>query len=189
MDFRLKKGISGLVACTAVDYPTLYDISRSHGLECACLVVEVFIINLLDTVNLPGKKAENPPMEEWQISETAQLIYEECPGLKITELFEFVRMIKKGRYGEFYGSIDSIKIMSNFQEFLRERASAIMASIRKREAEIQKRRIDLSFKMPEERDEWLATMTAEEKIELRVCPKCNSSLIDGKCISCENRKK
>ena len=134
-DVRRDKGLLTLKDCVKTPYPTLSDIKESHGYECACLAVEVFVTNLNDNLNIHR-------MEPAQISELAELIVEECPGLKLTELHEFFRRVKTAQYGEYYGSIDCVKLMSDFREFLRDRADAAKKLQVERERIIMQRRED-----------------------------------------------
>lgn len=64
-------------------------------------------------------------MEPEQVFECAELIFEEFPQIKLTELHEFFRRVKSAYYGEYYGSIDCVKLMSDFRLFLRDRIEAI----------------------------------------------------------------
>lgn len=179
------KGIRSVKDCVATPCPTLCDIVNSHGLECACLLVEVFLVNLNDSGNLNRMTSE-------QISETAELIYEECPRLKLTELYEFVRSMKIGKYGEFYGSMDCIKIMSDFREFLSDRSAATAMIIQEQERDNRERLRRFSELMPAEREKWLTTLSNEEKIEIKVCPACHAHLANRekslRCISCDYEK-
>lgn len=45
--------------------------------------------------------------------------------LKVSELMLFFYQFKQGRYGQFYGAIDPLKIMCALQDFRRERFDAI----------------------------------------------------------------
>ncbi len=185
MEIRRKNGINSLKKCVSYNYPTLRDLAQSHGTKCATLLVQVYIVNLNDSGNVQRMTGE-------QIAETAELIYEEFPTLKITELYEFIRRVKTGKYGEFYGSMDCIKIMSDFREFLQDRAAALATLVREKEHEIRERQRLFQEKLPAERETYLKTLTAAEMISLMICPACHSNLIDGakgtRCISCDYKK-
>ena len=102
-------------------FPTLKDVELSHGEVVAVGIIRMLLINLNDLLN-------QNRMTEQQIYETAHLIYEDGYYLKITELYEFFKRVKKGLYGNYYGSIDGLKVMIDFQEFMGDRMAAIRAN-------------------------------------------------------------
>lgn len=113
-------------------FPTFKDIELSHGEVVAVGIIRILLINLNDWLN-------QNRMTEQQIYEAACLMYEEGYYLKITELYEFFKRAKKGLYGNYYGSVDGLKVMVDFQQFLRERAAAIRVI---REEERRRKRIE-----------------------------------------------
>ena len=107
-----------LADCVRKDYPLLVDIKRSHGIDTVHDLIASYVVNLNDSLNVQR-------MGDDQIDELAELLYEEGFYLKITELSEFFRRVKKAKYGEYYGSLDCIKVMTDFGEFLRDRSEAM----------------------------------------------------------------
>lgn len=114
-DRRKRKGLTTLKDCVREPFASLRDIAAAFEPESAILVAKVFVTNLNDNLNINH-------MEPAQVLECAELIFEECPQIKLTELHEFFRRVKSAYYGEYYGSIDCLKVMSDFRAFLRDRA-------------------------------------------------------------------
>lgn len=115
---RKSLNLRTLKDCVSVPYPTLLDVAGAHTEECATLLLETYITNLNDSVNIVR-------MTEEQITELAHLIFFEAPYLKLTEIHEFFRRVKSAAYGEYYGSLDCVKIMADFRLFLKDRVDAI----------------------------------------------------------------
>ena len=82
------------------------------------LLLEAYITNLNDSCNATR-------MNESQTREAGEIMYQEAPYLKITEIHEFFRRIKAGYYGEYYGSLDVLKIMADFRQFLADRLDTL----------------------------------------------------------------
>lgn len=66
-------------------------------------------------------------MTQEQITEAGEIMYQEAPYLKITEVHEFFRRVKAFRYGDIYGSLDVMKLMNFFRMFLKDRLDALNA--------------------------------------------------------------
>lgn len=116
---RQTLGLKTLSQCVATPYPTLQDLALAYNTsECPMLLLEAYITNLNDSCNATR-------MNESQTREAGEIMYQEAPYLKITEIHEFFRRIKAGYYGEYYGSLDVLKIMADFRQFLRDRADAV----------------------------------------------------------------
>lgn len=127
---RRQMGLRTLKQCAEAPYPTLVDLARAYGTsECPMLLLEAYITNLNDSCNAAR-------MDEAQISEAGTIMFGEAPYLKLTEVHEFFRRVKAGYYGEYYGSIDVLKIMTDFRLFLKDRAEAV----RRIEAERNRRK-------------------------------------------------
>lgn len=62
-------------------------------------------------------------MDEQQAKACASVLAKEAYHLKLTELMVFFQRVKAGRYGKFYGKVDSIDLGVMLQSFMKERAS------------------------------------------------------------------
>lgn len=112
--WRLDNQVVTLFDCVKTEYPTLVDIKISHGMGCALKVIEAYLINLCESLNVHR-------LTEYQVEELTELIYEEAFYLKIIELHEFFKRVRKAKYGELYGSIDTVKLMTDLNLFLSDR--------------------------------------------------------------------
>ncbi len=102
----------------------------------------------------------NQKMTLLQMQETAQIIFSNYHFLKVTEIHLFLHRLKSGQYGEFYGSIDPIRITNSLRIFLKERNNEISAFEQSRQ----------NRKMEKLRDEWkqkAITRDEYEKIKSR----------------------
>lgn len=117
-DRRKQRGLTTLKDCVRQPFASLQDIAVAFEPESAVLVAKVFVTNLNDNLNINR-------MEPGQVFECAELIFEEYPQIKLTELHEFFRRVKSAYYGEYYGSIDCVKLMSDFREFIKDRNEAV----------------------------------------------------------------
>lgn len=186
---RRKFGLTSLREVVAKDYPTIRDVVQSHGYDSAIDLIAIYLINLNDAVNVQR-------MSEAQITETAGLIHDECPGMKLTELFEFFRRVKAGEYGEFYGSIDCVKLMCDFKAFLRDKAEAERANARDEEKRRESVQKWLRTATEADKEKFIVGLDERTKIELMICPDCSGLLVDDsevwgvkKCITCEFKTK
>lgn len=130
-DRRKKKGLATLKDCVKQPFASLRNIAEAFEPESAVLVAKVLVTNLNDNLNINR-------MEPEQVFECAELIFEEYPQIKLTELHEFFRRVKSAYYGEYYGSIDCVKLMSDFRQFLKDRSEAANQLRLEREKEISR---------------------------------------------------
>lgn len=137
-------GLRTLRDCVAAPYPTLRDLELTYNdPECPQLVLEAYITNLNDSCNAAR-------MNEAQIREAGEILFQEAPYLKLTEVHEFFRRVKAACYGEYYGSLDVMKIMADFRLFLTDRMNALrrVRSDESRERRLRSQRTEGS-PMPE----------------------------------------
>jgi hypothetical protein len=136
-----QNGISLLQACTG-STPSLAIVRNTLGEKTIELVIEVWLDRLNDFY---GKGSLSP----LQIEEVSTLIIAEYYYLKIAELAVFFNKFKIGRYGEFYGAIDPLKIMSALIEFVSERKEELTRydrAIEKQRNEDERQKRDEEFK-------------------------------------------
>ncbi len=83
-----------------------------------------FIVNYLKfwIIDLNEFLNTSKSMSQVQIETTAELIYLDNYNLNISDINIIFTNSKKGVYGQFYGSIDGMKILSWFQEYNLKRA-------------------------------------------------------------------
>ena len=82
--------------------------------------------------NLNDFSGANQKMTLVQMEETARMIMVEYHYLKVTEIHLFLHRLKAGRYIQFYGSVDPMKIMEGLTKFSSERILEISYYERKR---------------------------------------------------------
>lgn len=107
------------VYCYNTQYPTLASASLAYTHEGIINWLKIQFNNLNDFVGVREK------MTTEQIIEVATLFCFDCYFLNIAETALFFLKFKTGQFGEFYGSVDPLKIMSAKNQFLNERIAAI----------------------------------------------------------------
>lgn len=100
------------------DYPTLNEINKAYGNGFA---VEWMIPQIYNLTLFAG--ARN--ISEMQQEELARILVAEYSYLKISEVLLFFHLLKSGRYGKFYGSVDPMVVTCAMREFIKDRGEAI----------------------------------------------------------------
>ena len=116
-------------------YPTLYEASTSDEKDKmrTLLYVSAAIVSYLDFKN------RRNTMNDQQIAETAMLIIEEFPFLKITDLKLFIRRLKCNVYGEVY-DLDGQAFIGWLRKYVEEKRTVQYQIIMQREREEKERR-------------------------------------------------
>jgi hypothetical protein len=94
---------------------SLARIKKQAGEKTSLGILKIWLINLNDFLNISRKMTPD------QIDQTVELIQDEFYYLKISDIALIFKRIKTGHYGEFYESIDGMKIMSMFYKYSQER--------------------------------------------------------------------
>lgn len=101
---------------------TSYDLVRLSDAIIVTLssknIVAEMLLELNEFSNVSRK------MNEPQIVETVNMLYNEYPNLSLQEYQVFFNKIKTGYFGQLYESLDGIKIMAFMKEFYNEMVNA-----------------------------------------------------------------
>lgn len=112
--------------------PTIGSIKRQFGFDFTQAYIEGWIVNLREFINV-GKK-----MNDVQTQETAMLIIETYPSLKISDINLIFKRAKLGKFGSMYDRLDGQLVLSWFESYFNERCEAA-ANLSMREADKFKR--------------------------------------------------
>lgn len=82
-------------------------------------ILELWLFDLSNYLGVKEKLSVD------QIQQLAVYMYSEAYCLNFTELALFFNRIKKGCYGDFYGAVDPLRIMSFLQSFMKDRYETI----------------------------------------------------------------
>jgi hypothetical protein len=110
---------------------SLAKIRKKAGKKVSLSIIKVWLINLNDFLNISRK------MNQVQIEETADLLYDEFYYLKISDIALLMKRIKTGHYGQFYESIDGMKLMEMFYQYAQERVNGILDNSEREERELK----------------------------------------------------
>lgn len=114
--------------CVTGTAPTIAQVEQAYG-HAAALDWLTFQIADLSEYFGGGK------ITVGQIDQLTQIMAQECRGQKVTALMLFFRRVKTGRYGQFYGSVDPMRIMDYYRQFRADLADIIEQDERRRAAE------------------------------------------------------
>lgn len=95
------------------------DVKNTYGEQTA---YQWLLVQLLSLNNYAGV---NNGMTDAQVSELAYLILSNYYYLNLAEIMQFIAKFKLGIYGQFYGSVDPLKITSALQSYIRDRNRSI----------------------------------------------------------------
>lgn len=107
------------VQCHSYPYPTLAKVAKAYSDMAPINWLKIQFDNLCDYVGVKEK------MSDYQIEELSTLFYYDCYFLNIAEVALFMVKLKLGTFGEFYGTVDPLKIMTAKNQFLSERQREI----------------------------------------------------------------
>jgi len=136
--------------------PSLTTVANAYNRDVLITWIMAQMENLNDFVGV------NRKLTIAQMEELANIIAVECHYLKVTEFHLFLHRMKSGRYGQFFGAVDPVRIMGGLTQFLDERISEISTyQRRQREAEMDALR-DHWAKNGVSRDEYERMKAAQE---------------------------
>jgi len=98
---------------------SLASTKKLYGVDFTISYINEWIVSLNEFVNIRRK------MSPEQIMETSTYILQDFYYLKIADIYFVFSEAKKGRYGEFYESLDGAKIMSWFDKYVEQRSEFI----------------------------------------------------------------
>lgn len=107
------------LAAYSEDCPTLATVKKCTEKGYVIKYIMAWLINLNDYMNLNKKLNEN------QIGEIAHYIYQDYHYFKMSDLYYLFSEIKRGSFGEMYGSLDGVKIMKIFESYDNSRKKAV----------------------------------------------------------------
>lgn len=150
--------------CFVGTAPSLLLVSDAYG-ENVCkgwLMLQIKDINLAAGGSDPTKK-----MTTYQIEDTAETIMTNYPALKVTEFMLFCSQFKGGKYGKFYGAVDSMVITEALSKFMEYRLQEIQRIQRemakaKSEAEREARKHEKTMSLDEYLEQNKDALTPEQ---------------------------
>jgi hypothetical protein len=93
------------------DLNSLAKLTTQFDREFVINYLQLWIIDLNEFLNLTNK------MSQEQIKDTAELIYLDNFNLNIADINIVFTNVKKGVYGQLYGSLDGMKLLTWFSEY------------------------------------------------------------------------
>lgn len=146
----VESGINSNRSAFKSDSLKLSQFAKTYSKDNAYLMVELWLLDLSNYAGAGNK------LNDDQIQQLAKYFYQDAYALNFAELGLFFNRIKKGQYGEFYGSVDPIKIMNYLTQFLKQRTEAIEALNNDETGKLRNRTFEESLNVSltdEQRDE------------------------------------
>lgn len=107
------------VEASRYDYPTVRELRDAYGSDVVHTWLCVMVENLNDFCGVKQK------MTDEQKEEIAHILMCECVRLNIAEVALFFDKVKRGKFGEYYGILDTVRTMKILMMFMTERLTAI----------------------------------------------------------------
>lgn len=121
IQWKLREIGADYARCYAMDYPTMWEVRETYGMDVLTNWMAVMIENLNDFCNVRDK------MKDEQKDEAAHIISCDYGHLNIAEVALFFLKVKSGYFGEFYGILDTVRLLSILKKFMVERTKAVNA--------------------------------------------------------------
>jgi hypothetical protein len=103
--------INSIEKAVKSDLNSLASLTKAFDREFIINYLQFWIIDLNEFLNLTNR------MSQEQIKDTAELLYLDNYNLNIADINIIFTNAKKGAYGQMFGSLDGMKILSWFQDY------------------------------------------------------------------------
>lgn len=142
--------------------PTLKILEQAYGAKYAS---RVWIKTQLTIVNdFSGTKEK---LNDMQIDSLCDQILVEYAGLNLLEFCCFCSRLRSGKYAQFFGSVDPMRILSSLEEFVNDWSADINRAVLEREKIERQREDEEMRKNAVPFEVWLAKHPPEEQEEIR----------------------
>lgn len=152
IQWKLREIGADYAACSHMEYPTMWEVREVYGMDCLRDWVAVMVENLNDFCNVRDK------MKDDQKDEAAHIISCEYGHLNIAEVALFFLKVKSGAFGEFYGILDTVRLMAIMKKFMAERTKALVSyydAKRKEDEQKERERWEREAVPPETVQKWI----------------------------------
>lgn len=168
-DGTLQSGIMAafptiLEAHMAKDVPAIVHLAQAYDEDVAVRWVQH---QLLQVNEFAGVKSK---LTDMQLNELAIQIRLEHGDLNLFEFILFCARLRSGKYEDFYGSVDPMRILKSLDKFCSERRMEISKEIEAREKEERDREWEERDQKSISFDEWYKGLSEEKKAEVRESP-------------------
>lgn len=138
------------------DCPTIGTIIAAYGNITALAFVKAHIIIVNDFIGVKSK------LEDDHLDALAAQIVSERYYLNVFEFILFCSRLRSGKYEEFYGSVDPMRIMRSLNEFCKERSRAIAKRMDEQESEARKKAMEEAKRNSVPFEEWKKSLHLAE---------------------------
>lgn len=157
-------------------FPTILEAHNAKNIPAIVHLAQVYDENvavrwiqdqLLQVNEFAGVKSK---LSDMQLDELAIQIRLEYGYLNLFEFILFCARLRSGRYEDFYGSVDPMRILKSLDAFCADRRSEIWKEAQIKEKEERDREYEESRKNSIPFDVWYRRLSEEEKEKVRDTP-------------------
>lgn len=157
-------------------FPTILEAHHSKNVPAIVHLAQAYDDNvavrwiqdqLLQVNEFAGVKSK---LSDMQLSELAIQIRLEYGHLNLFEFILFCARLRSGRYEDFYGSVDPMRILKSLDAFCADRREEITREAQTKEKEEKDREYEESRKNSVSFDVWYRNLPEEKKKEVRNGP-------------------
>ncbi len=153
-----------LEAHNAKNIPAIVHLAQAYDENVAVRWIQD---QLLQVNEFAGVKSK---LSDMQLDELAIQIRLEYGYLNLFEFILFCARLRSGRYEDFYGSVDPMRILKSLDAFCADRRSEIWKEAQIKEKEERDREYEESRKNSIPFDVWYRRLSEEEKEKVRDTP-------------------
>ncbi|MGL5681696.1 MAG: hypothetical protein ACRDDZ_01410 [Marinifilaceae bacterium] len=122
MCFNRYRSYNTVERCQQDKIVKLWEIGKIYGNKTPPLLIEVWLHKLNDYINVK----EDRKLDEYQIMDIAQMLYDRFFDFNLADFALLFRKIKMGDYSQLYGSISGMNIGQWFSKYAEEKRYSIM---------------------------------------------------------------
>ena len=156
------------LATEAEGVPTLRLLAEAYDEETRVLWIKANLIKLNEFVGTKEKLSDR------QQQDLALQIFHEHGYLNLFEVLVFFGRLRSGRYEEFYGSIDPMRVLKSLNSFCSDRRNDLDRVHNEREKEEERKnnagRVTVNF------EDWYSSLSEEKRKEIREMPYFNTPI-------------
>lgn len=153
-----------LGAHQAKNIPAIVHLAQAYDEDVAVKWIQD---QLLQVNEFAGVKAK---LSDMQLDELAIQIRLEYGYLNLFEFILFCARLRSGRYEDFYGSVDPMRILKSLDAFCSDRRDEIWKEAEAKEKEEREREYEENLKNSISFDDWYRKLPEDKKEEVRTHP-------------------
>lgn len=142
------------------EVPKLRTIAEAYGQNfCVTSFMKAHMVKVNEFSGAKNK------LDDGQVVDLCEQILAEYGYLNLFEFIVFCGRLRSGKYEDFYGSVDPMRIMKSLEAFMKDRWNDIVREEKRIESERQEREYNERLKNSVTFEQWFVSCEDEEAIE------------------------